>query len=184
MPRVERSFVVGLRRVGRRVGGLVGTHPPHLRPFRGDRDQVAHEVDTPLLIDHFIGRFNRLQKKDVVSVSGQVLAALMNHDYPGNAREMEYIIEHAFVLCRGGLIELQHLPPEFVRGRRAMELAARPGMTLRSLESLHIADALRRSNGNRNVAAEELGIHPSTLFRKIKDLGIETPEKDGRSRKE
>jgi len=65
-----------------------------------------------------------------------------------------------------------------------MEMATRPGMTLRSLESLHIADALRRSSGNRNVAAEELGIHPSTLFRKIKDLGIEAPEKDGRSRKE
>ena len=140
--------------------------------------------DIPLLVDHFIGRFNRLQEKDVVGVSDEVLAVLMNHDFPGNARELENIIEHAFVLCRGGLIELQHLPPEFVRGRRAMELAARPGMTLCSLESLHIADALRRSNGNRNVAAEELGIHPSTLFRKIKDLGIETPEKDGRSRKE
>jgi PAS domain S-box-containing protein len=140
--------------------------------------------DIPLLVDHFIGRFNRLQEKDLVGVSDEVLAVLMNHDFPGNARELENIIEHAFVLCRGGLIELQHLPPELVRGRRAMELAARPGMTLRSLESLHIADALRRSSGNRNVAAEELGIHPSTLFRKIKDLGIETPEKDGRSRKE
>jgi DNA-binding NtrC family response regulator len=65
-----------------------------------------------------------------------------------------------------------------------MELAAGPGMTLRGLESLHIADALSRHNGNRKVAAADLGIHPSTLFRKIKDLGIETPEKDGRSRKE
>ena len=52
------------------------------------------------------------------------------------------------------------------------------------MESLHIADALRRNAGNRKAAAEELGIHPSTLFRKIRDLGIETPEKDGRSRKE
>jgi len=140
--------------------------------------------DIPLLVDHFVGRFNRLQEKDVVGVSDEVLAVLMNHDFPGNARELENIIEHAFVLCRGGLIELQHLPPELVRGRKAVEAASRPGMTLRSLEGLHIADALRRSSGNRNVAAEELGIHPSTLFRKIKDLGIETPEKDGRSRKE
>jgi len=140
--------------------------------------------DIPLLIDHFIGRFNRLQEKDIVGVSDEVLALLMNHGFPGNARELENIIEHAFVLCRSSIIELQHLPPELVRGRRAMELAVRPGVTLRSLESLHIADALRRSNGNRSAAAKELGIHPSTLFRKIKDLGIETPEKDGRSRKE
>jgi transcriptional regulator with PAS, ATPase and Fis domain len=140
--------------------------------------------DIPLLAEHFIGRFNRLQGKDVIGVSDEVMAVLMQHDYPGNARELENIIEHAFVLCRSSIIELQHLPPELVRGRRAMELAVRPGVTLRSLESLHIADALRRSNGNRSAAAKELGIHPSTLFRKIKDLGIETPEKDGRSRKE
>jgi DNA-binding NtrC family response regulator len=55
-------------------------------------------------------------------------------------------------------------------------------MTLRSLEALHITDALRRNRGNRSAAAEELGIHPSTLFRKIKSLGIEAPEHDGRHR--
>ena len=140
--------------------------------------------DIPLLIEHFIGRFNRLQGKDVIGVSDEVLAILMKHDYPGNARELENIIEHAFVLCRGGVIETDHLPPELVR-----ELEKRPhlpsdGMTLRALESLHIEDALRRNAGNRQAAAEELGIHPSTLFRKIKDYGIMTPEKDGRSRKE
>jgi DNA-binding NtrC family response regulator len=54
-------------------------------------------------------------------------------------------------------------------------------MTLRSLESLHITDALRRNRGNRTAAARDLGIHPSTLFRKIKELGIELPEADGRS---
>ncbi len=140
--------------------------------------------DIPLLVEHFIGRFNRLQGKDVIGVSDEVLAILMKHDYPGNARELENIIEHAFVLCRGGIIETEHLPPELVR-----ELEKRPhlpsdGMTLRALESLHIEDALRRNEGNRKAAAEELGIHPSTLFRKIKDLGIETPEMDGRSRRE
>jgi PAS domain S-box-containing protein len=139
--------------------------------------------DIPLLVDHFIGRFNRLQGKDVVGVSDAVLAVLMKHDYPGNARELENIIERAFVLCRGGMIELAHLPPEL--GREAMTSApsTATGMTLRELESLHITDALRRNQGNRKAAAKELGIHPSTLFRKIRDLGIEAPETDGRSRK-
>ena len=139
--------------------------------------------DIPLLVDHFIGRFNRLQGKDVIGVSNEVLAVLMKHEYPGNARELENIIEHAFVLCHGGIIEAQHLPPEL--GRKTVESShsAAAGTTLRELESLHIVDALRRSAGNRKAAAQELGIHPSTLFRKIRDLGIETPETDGRSRK-
>ena len=139
--------------------------------------------DIPLLIDHFIGRFNRLQDKDIVGVSDDVLEVLMKHDYPGNARELENIIEHAFVLCRGGMIEMGHLPPELGARPKARSNSTSKGMNLRELESLHIADALRRNEGNRKAAAEELGIHPSTLFRKIKDLGIEIPERDGRSRK-
>jgi PAS domain S-box-containing protein len=139
--------------------------------------------DIPLLIDHFIGRFNRLQDKDIVGVSDDVLEVLMKHDYPGNARELENIIEHAFVLCRGGMIEMGHLPPELGARSPARSNSTSKGMNLRELESLHIADALRRNEGNRKAAAEELGIHPSTLFRKIKDLGIEIPERDGRSRK-
>lgn len=143
---------------------------------------VSRREDIPLLIDHFVDRFNRLQEKNIVGVSDEVLGVLMNHDFPGNARELENIIEHAFVLCRGGLIECRHLPPELVRDRLTHDLTAAPGMTLRALESLHIADALRRHHGNRKAAAEELGIHPSTLYRKMRDLGIEEPETDGRSR--
>ena len=66
--------------------------------------------DIPLLIDHFVARFNRLKGKDIAGVSDAVLARLMEHDFPGNVRELENIIEHAFVLCRGGVIELKHLP--------------------------------------------------------------------------
>jgi len=143
---------------------------------------VARREDIPLLIDHFVDRFNRLQEKNIVGVSDEVLGVLMNHDFPGNARELENIIEHAFVLCRGGLIETRHLPPELIRDRLTHDVTVTPGVTLRSLESLHIADALRRHHGNRKAAAEELGIHPSTLYRKMRDLGIEAPETDGRSR--
>jgi DNA-binding NtrC family response regulator len=56
-------------------------------------------------------------------------------------------------------------------------------MTLRALEALHISLALHRSRGNRTAAARELGIHPATLFRKLKDLEIEPPPRNGRSRK-
>lgn len=136
--------------------------------------------DIPLLVDHFIERFNRLQEKAVLGISDEVLALLMSYDFPGNARELENVIEHAFVLCSGGLIELQHLPPELRRHRELQRFAHRSGTTLRSLEALHIANALRRNQGNRTAAARELGIHPSTLFRKIKELGIVPPAEDGR----
>jgi PAS domain S-box-containing protein len=139
--------------------------------------------DIPLLIDHFIDRFNRLQSKDVVGVSDEVLTLLMSYEFPGNARELENIIEHAFVLCSSGLIETVHLPPELRAGREVPAVETRAGMTLRSVEAMHISLALQRHGGNRKAAAEELGIHPSTLFRKIKDLGIEPPRRDGRSRR-
>ena len=124
--------------------------------------------DIPLLIDHFIARFNRLKGKDIAGVSDAVLARLMEHDFPGNVRELENIIEHAFVLCRGGVIELKHLPPPLRGGALGEALRLGKAVTLESMEKLLITDALRRNGGNHQKAAKELGINPSTLFRKLK----------------
>ena len=88
-------------------------------------------------------------------------------------RELENIIEHAFILCSRRLIELHHLPHKLLEKVGPADGAA-PGRTLQSIEAFHIADALRRHGGNRRAAAEELGIHRSTMFRKIKALGIKT----------
>jgi transcriptional regulator with PAS, ATPase and Fis domain len=137
--------------------------------------------DIPLLADHFIARFNALQGKNVIGLSDEVLGALMRYDFPGNARELENAIEHAFVLCRGGLIELRHLPTDLLEAVGTSPRRVAAGATLRSMEAMHIADALRRHNGNRKEAASELGIHPTTLRRKINELEIEVPEHDGRS---
>ena len=146
-------------------------------PALSDRQE-----DIPLLVDHFVGKFNRLKNKAVVGVSEEVMATLMAHDYPGNVRELENIIEHAFVLCRGGLIEMGHLPAP-LRGPGDAETPTRwQGLTLEALEKIHIADALRRHGGNRKAAARELGINPSTLYRKMKSFDLELPEKDGRSK--
>jgi PAS domain S-box-containing protein len=136
--------------------------------------------DVPVLIDHFISKFNRRQGKQVAGVSEEVLAVLMAHDYPGNVRELENIIEYAFVVCRGGIVELGHLPPEF---RARFDRSGKPprGLTLRDLETSHIVATIQRHGGNRTAAAQELGINPSTLFRKIKAFKIEVPGKDGRS---
>jgi len=138
--------------------------------------------DIPLLIDHFVSKFNRLQERNVIGVSDEVMAILLEYDYPGNIRELENIIEHASVLCRGRLVERRHLPAH-LRDIPQIEPPPNGGeVTLRSLESMHITEAIRRHGGNRKAAARGLGIHPSTLFRKIKSLGINLPAADGRRR--
>ena len=137
--------------------------------------------DIPLLVDHLVAKFNRLQGKDIAGVTDEVLARLMDHGYPGNVRELENIIEQAFVLCRGGLIQLHHLPPELRPATTGGTTESGP-MNILAMEKHLINEALRRHGGNRKRASEDLGIDTSTLYRKIKALGIETPESDGRRR--
>jgi len=138
--------------------------------------------DIPLLVSHLIVKFNHLQGKDVAGVSDEVMARLMEHDYPGNVRELENIIEQAFVLCRGGVIELNHLPPELRPASTAGRDESRP-MSLQAMERFLISETLQRRKGNRKATARDLGINVTTLYRKIKDLQIESPEIDGRGRR-
>jgi len=138
--------------------------------------------DIPLLVDHLVAKFNRLQDKDIAGISDEVIARLMGYEYPGNVRELENIIEQAFVLCRGGMIELHHLPPELRPAGLAGPTESRP-MSLEAMEKHLIAEAVRRHNGNRKRAAEDLGIDTSTLYRKIKARNIQTPATDGRGQR-
>lgn len=135
--------------------------------------------DIPLLFEHFIAKFNRLQGKDVTGLSQEVLPILMEHDYPGNVRELQNIIEHAFVLCRSGLIQCQHLPP-YLREKGVHGMGMLSGTNLKSMEKLFIAEALHKRHGSRTLAAKDLGINVTTLYRKIRSLKIEVPETDGR----
>jgi len=135
--------------------------------------------DIPLLIDHIIVKYNRLQGKTIAGISVEAMTRLMEYDYPGNVRELENIIEQAFVLCRGEIIELHHLPPEL----RPAAPSSKDGMGAMSLVTMErnlIAETLRRYAGNRKLAARDLGIDTSTLYRKILELKIEVPASDGR----
>jgi PAS domain S-box-containing protein len=137
--------------------------------------------DIPLLVDHLLTKFNRLQNKDIAGVSAAVMARLMEHDYPGNVRELENIIEQAFVLCRAKMIELNHLPLEL--RPQSGQTKSNPIVNLQDMERLFIDEALQRNNGNRNKTAQELGINLSTLYRKIKSFGLVTPIEDGRGKR-
>jgi DNA-binding NtrC family response regulator len=126
--------------------------------------------DIPLLVDSFRRRLNAETGKNIERVSPEVFDALMRHDYPGNIRELENIMQHAFVLCRGPEIQPVHLPPEISAASDA-EHAPIP-LTLKSLEKRAIQEALRDHANNRSAAARQLGIDPSSLYRKMRRYGI------------
>jgi len=138
--------------------------------------------DIPLLVDHLLTKFNHLQEKAIAGVSVEAMALLMEYDYPGNVRELENIIEQAFVLCKGEMIDVHHLPLD-MRPIGVPSTSNMGPVNLVAVGKRVITDTLHRYGGNRKLAARELGINTSTLYRKIRDLNIEKPEKDGRSRK-
>ena len=139
--------------------------------------------DIPLLVEQFVTRFNRLQQKTVPGITAEALALLMAHDWPGNIRELENVIERAFILCNEGRIGIEHLPGELT-ARGAMGGAASGARSVHEiLDAQAIRAALERNAFNRLAAAKELGVHKTTLFRRMKKLGIALPEKDGRSQR-
>ena len=134
--------------------------------------------DIPLLVGRFVTRFAQRTGKPVTGLSEEAMAVLLAHDYPGNVRELENAIEHAFVLCHGGEIRPEHLPREAVETSMASGAAPR-SLTLReSAEADVIRRTLARHDGNRVAAAEELHMHRSTLWRKLRQYGLADGEAD------
>jgi len=142
----------------------------------------SRREDIPLLTDHFISRFNAKKGKQIRSMSARAMAILMQHDFPGNIRELENIIEHAFILCRGSEIRPEHLPRELSAGMGITQQnenveAKSIELTKRQAEVTMILNALQRHNGNRKETAAELGINKTTLWRKMKKYGVNFADK-------
>jgi PAS domain S-box-containing protein len=127
--------------------------------------------DIPLLVNHFIDHFNRLQAKNVTSISEPALAALMTAALPGNIRELENALEYAFVICQGERIELHHLPPQYSEIKRQSHDVSKV-VLFDSAERDVIRAVLKRNQGNRTRAARELGISRQTLWRKMNRLNL------------
>jgi transcriptional regulator with PAS, ATPase and Fis domain len=130
--------------------------------------------DIPLLVDHFVDRLNHLRGREVAGVTPEVMARFLAHDWPGNARELENAIEHAFILCHEGPIKTSQLPEHL---QPEEPEAPPPGTTLAEVEARFIYEALKRNNWKRLATAKELGIDKTTLWRKIKKLGIKAPDR-------
>jgi PAS domain S-box-containing protein len=130
--------------------------------------------DIPLLIEHFLDKLSKTKHKLVTEVDQDVTAALMSYSFPGNIRELENIIEHAFVLCRGTRIDLDCLPEGIPTPRK---LSNAPMQSVREFERQALIEALKRNNWARGKTALDLEIDKSTLWRKMKRLGVIVPTK-------
>ena len=128
--------------------------------------------DIPLLVDYFINRLNGLRGKNITCATTEALASLLSHDYPGNVRELENILEHCFVFCQGEIIQKEHLPVSVCPLPDADQATTGGVKTLKQVEVILIIEALRRSKGNQTAASQELGINKSTLYRKLKAYDI------------
>lgn len=128
--------------------------------------------DVPVLISHFLKKHSFLKGKDIRTVDAEAMDILLQTSWPGNVRQLEHVIEHAFVLAKGRTIGVDHLPRELradlaSRGLPSLEVPGRLG-NVRMTEKQAILSSLKRFNWNKVLASEELGISRSTLWRKMK----------------
>jgi PAS domain S-box-containing protein len=125
------------------------------------RDRIG---DIPLLVDHFRKLFNRRFNKKIEGVSDDVLRMFSEYTWSGNIRELEHAIEHAFVLCHGRFIALDHLPPEIREFNRDQTITSEKESSI-NLQA--IIQALEKTGGNKSKAARLLGISRRTIYRKL-----------------
>ncbi len=133
--------------------------------------------DIPLLVTHFMEQFREEMGKSIRRIAPEALNHLTRYGYPGNVRELQNILEHAFVCCEDEVLTLQHLPKDILPS--AAESPSSGGSargSLRRLERDAIKQVLDRTGWRYKSAAEQLGISRSTLWRKLRRLKISPPE--------
>lgn len=129
--------------------------------------------DIPLLVEHFIAHFNTIYKRSVEAVAPEAMSFLLSHRYQGNIRELENILQHAFVLCQGSILEKRHLPEYLLHPAIATTPIVADDESFEAIEKRKLLKSLERNRFNRVKTAKELGIHVATLWRKMKKHGME-----------
>ena len=130
--------------------------------------------DIPLLSYYFLNKHCVMQKKEIAEIGQEVIALLMNYDFPGNVRELENIIERGVALAHGERIETAHLP-EDLKELSIKTFRKREGKypSLEDQEMSYIKWVLQEVGGNKTIAAQILGIDRVSLWRKLKKYGLE-----------
>ncbi len=117
--------------------------------------------DIPVLLKHFLEKYTRKYSRRIKGFSSEAIRLLLSYHFPGNVRELENIVERAVITCRGSLINLEDLQIELENSQREQEK-----------EREKIKRVLEEVGGNKSLAARMLGIHRTTLWRKLKELGM------------
>jgi len=139
-----------------------------LPPLRERRE------DVPILVQHFIHKFNEESGKHVSGVHSESMALLRDHDWPGNIRELRNAVERAVILCDGELIHRDHLPPDLGPRSGEKETFRIPfGLTMDVVEREYLLASLRRNNGNKARTADGLGVSEKTLYNKLNRYAAE-----------
>jgi DNA-binding NtrC family response regulator len=127
-----------------------------------------HKEDIPLLVHHFIEKFNIEMGGKIERISEEALEILMKYNWPGNVRELENVIERAMVITKGTLIKAEdlHLSPQVLKEKGAAPSS--DDKTIKSIEKKHIAKVLEENKWNIQKSAAQLGIDRVTLYNKIK----------------
>jgi PAS domain S-box-containing protein len=132
---------------------------------------AERKSDIPLLVERTLARLSRRGGRTVSQVAPEALRILQAHDYPGNVRELENLIEHAFVVGQGPVLEPEHLPSYILRGS-AHSPAVEPTRRGPDNQQEALLAVLHKHGRNRTLAAMELGIHRSTLWRRMRKFGL------------
>ena len=128
--------------------------------------------DIPLLVDHFIQKFNLLKGKDIEGITPEALSFLMDYAFPGNIRELENIIEFSFIACKGAVIGLEHLSRDLLESHKK---TMPPLSTAEHEEAQKIRAILEHHSHNRIEAARALGMSRTSLWRKMRKYGLSNP---------
>jgi len=150
--------------------------PITVPPLRNRRE------DIPLLVDHFVRKYNAQFGKHIAGLSPEALAAFEDYTWPGNVRELQNLIERSVALVEGPLIRIEDLPVEVMVGERQGREGDAPlrplSAALDQYERSLVQRVLERNSWNQIKAAEALGLHRNTLLRKIAKWGLSETSRD------
>lgn len=132
------------------------------------------EEDIPLLADHFLNIFRKELNKNIKGFDNEAMRALLSHEWKGEVRELENIIERAVIFCKSDMISLSDLPQSFKPKQDEMELSFSGSLdeSVRKFERDFILRALESNDNNKEKTAEAMKVGLSTLYRKLKELDI------------
>ena len=138
--------------------------PVEVPPLRERRE------DIPSLVEYNLKRLSPRGRGRVKTVTPEVMSVLMAYDWPGNIRELENVVEHAVICSKTSVVEFESLPPSLRRPRAGVGL--NEARRSDGDERAHILDALNQHGWDRSATAASLGIHRSTLWRKMQRMGL------------